>query len=104
MSKRIATYVGIDNEKDGGMSAIAKVVRDAWVFGILEENETCEDWSYTDIDGLLDKVNKEWDKYGCLVSQLPPELREKHKLIYDKAIAKAKSLGWTGEIETNDEG
>jgi len=52
---------------------------------------------------LLDKVNKEWDKYGCLVSHLPPELRERHQRIHDKAIAEAKALGWCGEAETDDE-
>ena len=104
MSKRLATYVGIDNEIDAGMTAIAKVIRDAWVFGILEETETCEGWNFAGIDDLLDKVNKEWDKYGCLVSHLPPELREKHQRIHDKAIAEAKALGWRGEVETDDEG
>ena len=104
MNKRIATYVGIDKEVEVGMSAIAKVIRDAWVFGILEETETCGGWNFARIDDLVDKVNKEWDKYGCLVSQLPTELREKHKRIHDKAIAEAKSLGWIGEVETDDEG
>ncbi len=103
MNKRPATYVGYDNEIDGGMTAIAKVIRDAWVFGIIEETETCEGWNFAGIDSLLDKVNKEWDKYGCLVSHLPPELREKHQRIHDKAIAEAKSMGWSGEAETGDE-
>ncbi|VAW66809.1 FIG01182371: hypothetical protein [hydrothermal vent metagenome] len=103
MSKRPATYVGYDNEIDGGMTAIAKVIRDAWVFGVIEETETCEGWNFAGIDSLLDKVNKEWDKYGCLVSHLPPELREKHQRIHDKAIAEAKAMGWSGEAETGDE-
>jgi hypothetical protein len=103
MSKRPATYVGYDNEIDGGMTAIAKVIRDAWVFGIIEETETCEGWNFAGIDSLLDKVNNEWDKYGCLVSHLPPELREKHSRIHDKAIAEAKQMGWSVEAETDDE-
>ena len=103
MDKRPRTYVGIDNEVEGGMTAIAKVIRDAWVFGIIEETETCEGWNFAGIDSLLDKVNKAWDKYGCLVSHLPPELREKHQRIHDKAIADAKAAGWSGEAETEDE-
>ncbi len=103
MNKRPQTYVGYDDEIDGGMTAIAKVIRDAWVFGIIEETETCKGWNFAGIDALLDKVNKEWDKYGCLVSHLPPELREKHQKIHDKAIAEAKKLGWSGEAETDDE-
>ncbi|MDQ7073336.1 MAG: hypothetical protein Q9N32_07680 [Gammaproteobacteria bacterium] len=103
MNKRPATYVGYDNEIDGGMTAIAKVIRDAWVFGIIEETETCEGWNFAGIDDLLDKVNLEWDKYGCLVSNLPPELRERHQRIHGLAIAEAKAMGWSGEAETDDE-
>ena len=103
MNKRPQTYIGYDDEIDAGMTAIAKVIRDAWVFGLIEETETCKGWNFSGIDALLDKVNKEWDKYGCLVSHLPPELREKHQRIHDKAIAEAKELGWCGEAETDDE-
>ena len=96
-------YVGINNEVQGGMTTIGKIVRDAWVFGLIEESETCEGWNFAGVDALLDKVNKEWDKYGCLVSQLPPELAEKHKRIHDIAIENAKAAGWSGEVETEDE-
>jgi len=98
------TYVGIDQEIHGGMTAIGKLIRDAWVFGIIPETETCAGWNLARIDHLLDKVNKEWDKYGCLVSHLPEELRERHQRIYGEAIERAKASGWSGEIETNDEG
>ncbi|MBL7003095.1 MAG: hypothetical protein ISR69_03610 [Gammaproteobacteria bacterium] len=96
-------YVGLNNEVNGGMTTIGKIIRDAWVFGLIEEAETCEGWNFAGIDALLDKVNKEWDKYGCLVSNLPPELFEKHQKIHDSAILKAKQSGWTGEQETEDE-
>jgi len=96
-------YVGLNNEVQGGMTTIGKIVRDAWVFGLIEESETCEGWNFAGVDALLDKVNKEWDKYGCLVSQLPPELAEKHKRIHDEAIENAKAAGWSGEVETDDE-
>ena len=64
-------YVGIQNEINGGMTTIGKLIRDARVFGLIEESETCEGWNLAGIDALLHKVNHEWDKYGCLVSQLP---------------------------------
>ena len=96
-------YVGIDNEVNGGMTTIGKIIRDAWVFDLIEETETCEGWNFAGVDSLLDKVNKEWDKYGCLVSQLPPELFEKHKRIHDIAIVNARAAGWSGEVETEDE-
>jgi len=96
-------YVGINNDVNGGMTTIGKVIRDAWVFGLLPETETCEGWNLAGIDSLLDKVNKEWDKYGCLVSHLPDELRERHEKIHGEAIARARASGWSGETETDDE-
>ena len=96
-------YVGINNEVSGGMTTIGKIIRDGWVFGLIEETETCEGWNFAGVDALLDKVNTEWDKYGCLVSNLPVELRERHQRIHDKAIADAKAAGWSGEVETDDE-
>lgn len=97
------TYVGINNEINGGMTTIGKIIRDAWVFGVLDENETCEGWNLAGIDGVLQKVNAEWDKYGCLVSQLPPELAKRHHKIHYKAFQEAKKSGWSGETETGGE-
>lgn len=101
--KKPSRYVGIDNEINGGMTTIGKIIRDAWVFGLIDESETCEGWNLAGIDSLLQKVNNEWDKYSCLASRLPPELREKHFKIHDAAIQKAKTSGWSGEDETDDE-
>jgi len=97
------TYIGVDQEIFGGMTAIGKLIRDAWVFGILPETETCAGWNLARIDDLLHKVNNEWDKYGCLVSHLPDELRERHRRIHGAAVERARAAGWSGEIETNDE-
>ncbi len=97
------TYIGINNEINGGMTTIGKIIRDAWVFGLIEESQTCEGWNLAGIDALLQKVNNEWDKYGCMVSYLPPELRERHQAIHDVAIKKAKLSGWSGDHETDDE-
>jgi len=97
------SYVGIDNEVNGGMTTIGKIIRDAWVFDLIDESETCQGWNFAGIDALLDKVNIEWDKYGCMVSNLPVELFERHQRIYDKAIQQAKSAGWSGEVETEDD-
>ena len=96
-------YVGVDNDIHGGMTAIAKVVRDAQVFGVIEESETCKGWNLAGIEILIQKVNAEWDKYGCLVSHLPQELAERHGRIHGAAITTAKAAGWCGEFETDDE-
>jgi len=97
------TYVGIDQEILGGMTSIGKLIRDAWVFGVIPETETCAGWNLGRIDALLHKVNDEWDKYGCLVSHLPAELRERHERIHGEAMERARAAGWSGEVETEDE-
>ena len=97
------TYVGIDDDLFGGMTSIGKTIRDAWVFGIIPESETCKGWQLGGLENLLDKVNAEWDKYGCLVSRLPEPLRERHQRIHDEAVRRAKAAGWDGEFETGDE-
>ena len=101
--KKPEKYVGIDKDIHGGMTTIGKMIRDAWVFGLLDENETCEGWNLPRIDALLQQVNAEWDKYGCLVSNLPPELFERHQQIYGEAMKKAQAAGWSGELEVLDE-
>ena len=97
-------YIGLDRDKFGGMTSIGKIIRDAMVFGLIEETETCERWNMAGIDALSYKVDDEWDKYGCLVSRLPEELFERHQRIHNAAIEKAKSLGWNGEYEVDSDG
>ncbi len=96
-------YPGIHNDIQGGMTSTGKIIRDAWLFDLLDENETCEGWNFQGINALQEKVNNEWDKYGCLVSQLPPELFEKHQRIFKKALQQAKEAGWSGEDEMKEE-
>ena len=96
-------YIGINNEINGGMTTIGKIIRDAWVFSLIPETETCEGWNLQGIDALLQKVNNEWDKYGCLVSHLPADIRERHERIHGEALEKAKAAGWSGDDETDYE-
>jgi len=96
-------YKGIDNEINGGMTAIGKLIRDAKVFSLIEDSETCEGWNHAGINALSDRVNQEWDKYGCLVSQLPEELFKRHQDIHNKAMTDAKAAGWSGEHEISEE-
>jgi hypothetical protein len=102
--KKPTTYIGIHNDLFGGMTAIGKIIRDAWVFGLVPETETCEGWNFAGIDALIDKVNAEWDKYGCLVSHLPADLAQRHQKIHAEAVRIAREAGWNGEFETDDEG
>ncbi len=96
-------YVGVDKDINGGMTTIGKIIRDAWVFELIPESETCAGWNLAGIDSLLQKVNAEWDKYGCLVSNLPEPLAKRHYEIHQQAIEKARAAGWSGELETGDE-
>lgn len=97
------TYVGINNDLNGGMTTIGKIIRDAWVFELIPETETCEGWNLAGVDALLQRLNGEWDKYGCLVSHLPETLRERHERIHGAAMLRARESGWCGEHETEDE-
>lgn len=96
-------YAGLENDINGSMTMIGKIIRDAWVFGILPETETCTNWEISRIEAIHQQVNDEWDKYGCMVSNLPEELRQQHKRIYDEAIEQAKNRGWDPEASTRDE-
>jgi hypothetical protein len=85
------------------MTMIGKIIRDAWVFGILPESEKCNGWPISRIEVIHHQVNAEWDKYGCMVSKLPDDLRARHKRIYDEAIVQAKARGWDPEVIASDE-
>jgi hypothetical protein len=95
-------YMGIQNDPRGAMHATGNIIRDAWVFGLIPETETCEGWTGSMVDALYDKVTKEWEKYGLLVSNLPPELRERHQRIYDQAVAEAQAKGWDPELDDDE--
>jgi hypothetical protein len=92
-------YPGIDQDVYGGMTDIGRIIRDAWVFGLIPESEKCAGWDYGRIESLYDKVHTEWMKYGHLASRLPPELREKHQRIYDAALEHARAAGWSVELD-----
>ena len=96
-------YVGINNDQYGGMTPIGNLIRDAWLFGILPETETCENWTHDRLQAIHEQVKIEWDKYGCLVSNLPDDLKSRHAEINDKAVKKARELGW-GSMPPADEG
>ena len=96
-------YVGLHKDVNGGLTPIGRIIRDAWVFELIPESENCEGWPLSRIDSLQHQVNAEWDKYGCLVSYLPPEIKERHQRIHDAALEKAREQGWEGEDETRND-
>ena len=95
-------YPGIRSDVFGGMTDIGHIVRDAWVFGLISETETCQGWERSQIDDLYAKVHQAWEPHGHMVSCLPADLRERHERIYTEAVKQARELGWSPDIE--DEG
>ncbi|MGV6848894.1 MAG: hypothetical protein ACWA5A_11000 [Marinibacterium sp.] len=93
------TYCGIDKDIQGGMTATGKIIRDAWVFGLIPETETCEGWLPQGIESLWEKVGVEWDRYGYSVSALPEDLKETYLRIQTEAVERARAAGWRGEQE-----
>jgi len=95
-------YVGIDRDKDEGLTNLGRIVRDAWVFGILPETETCSGWSSAEMQLLYEKVHAAWEPYAHLPSRLPDDLRERHTRLYSQAIAEAKKKGWVTDLGDDD--
>lgn len=96
------TYPGIDKDVHSGMTDIGKIIRDAWVFDIIPETETCAGWDYARLEMLYGKVHQAWAAYGQLVSNLPAALRDKHERIYNAAIERARQQGWNVELGDDD--
>ena len=92
------SYVGINNEINAGMTDTAKIIRDAWAFGIIPETETCEGWIAAGLEDLWRKNQIEWEKAGFLVSGMPDDVRERFMRIQDKAFKDAKAAGWDPEL------
>jgi len=99
MQQTSKRYVGIHNDLNGGMTDTGKIIRDAWVFGIIPESESCEGWLAQGIENLWIKVDHEWEKYGFLVSNLPEHLQQRFMRIHNAALKKAKAAGWDAYSE-----
>jgi hypothetical protein len=95
-------YAGIDKDPLGAMNPTGNIIRDAWVFELIPEAETCAGWSVQNLDSLYARVSAAWEPYGHLVSNLPPELRERHARIYAAAVERARALGWDPELGDED--
>jgi hypothetical protein len=95
-------YVGLRNDPKGGMTPTGNIIRDAWVFGLLDEQEDCAGWLVQGIDALYDRVTEAWAPYGHMVSRLPPELAERHRRIYTEAVERAREAGWDPSLDHED--
>lgn len=100
--KSTKIYPGIDKHSYGAMNPTANIIRDAWVFGIIPESETCAGWTLQRLNNLYDNVHKAWRPYGHMVSNLPEELRARHARIYSAAISTARAQGWSPSLGDDD--
>ena len=91
-------YVGLENDLFGGMTDQGRIIRDAWVFGILPESEDCAGWTLGQVQGLYEKVYAEWEKYGHIPSRLPEDLRVRYVQVYELAVKRARAHGWDPEL------
>ena len=98
-SRQRPPYAGIDNDEQGGMTPIGAIIRDAWVFSLIPEHETCAGGSIDRLQKLYDQVHLAWEPYGHLASRLPPELAERHRRIHDAAVRRARELGWNPALD-----
>jgi hypothetical protein len=96
------TYVGVDQDTNGGLTHLGRIVFDAWVFGILQETETCAGWDSARMQKLYEQVYAAWEPYAHLPSRLPEELREKHTRLYAQAIQTARAKGWDAELDEDE--
>jgi len=91
-------YCGIDKDHYGGMTPLGAIIKDGWLFGLIPESETGENWSHGRLQVLYDQTRVEWDKYGCLASNLPETLKQRHAAIHDRAVANARQRGWDPDL------
>ena len=91
-------YVGVDKDTNGGLTHLGRIVRDAWIFGILPETETCVGWDAARMQNLYEKVYAAWQPYAHIPSRLPEDLRKRHTELYDSAISMAREKGWNAEL------
>jgi len=91
-------YQGINNDLYGGMTHTGSIIKDAWLFDLLSEEETCEGWTAGQIQTLYEQVYAAWEPYGHMVNCLPDELKQRHQQIHEAAVKRARELGWDPDL------
>jgi hypothetical protein len=87
----------LDKDQWAGFTHTGEIIRNARIFGFIDESETCQGWRMDQIEELWDKVNAYWDQHGAQANNLPPDVFTKFERIHAEALDKAKALGWTPE-------
>ncbi len=87
-------YPGIDQDERNGITDTGRIIRDAWLFGLIPETETCKGWMPGQIERLWERVQAEWAKYDYRVTALPEALRLRHEQLHRQALERALAAGW----------
>ena len=67
-----SVYAGLHNDNHG-MTQLGRIVLDGWLFGLIPETEDGRGWDIGRMQGLMEEVQNEWDKYQQ--SAQPPATR-----------------------------
>ena len=101
--KKDETYIGLDQDRYGGMTDIGRIIKDARAFGFIDDQETCAGWTAQNIERLWEKVQHRWGEYGFSVSHFPEDLRTRYVALQEAAIARAREHGWNPDHDLEDE-
>lgn len=96
------TYAGLHHEAHHGMTMTGRLIRDAWVFGLLPEGDGFAGKGAGDLQNLFEAVHHAWAPYGQLPSRLPDALALRHARIHADAVARARGMGWSAELGDDD--
>ncbi|HIQ39922.1 MAG TPA: hypothetical protein EYH46_01980 [Sulfurivirga caldicuralii] len=103
MKFKAKIYPGYDQDPSHWMSQEAKLIREAWAFGLLPEEEKCEGWQLHQFDQLWEKVDAIWEKADFRVDNLPPDIQEKYMALQTEALKRAKAAGWDPKAVFDDD-
>ena len=84
------------------MTMTGRIIRDAWVFGLLPEGDGFSGKNSGELQNLFEAVHAAWEPYGQLPSRLPAELAERHGRIHAEAMKRARTMGWDAELGDDD--
>lgn len=87
-------YPGLRGDPLAGVSDIGALIRDAWVLGVLPEEQDCRGWPLTRIRQLRAEVTRAWQPYRHQVARLPAALRERYLRIHGRHTIAARERGW----------
>ncbi|MEO6146280.1 MAG: hypothetical protein ABIT70_04385 [Sulfuriferula sp.] len=99
--KKTIQYCGF-NQDSHGMTMLARIVVDAWLFELLPRDQDCAGWDMSRMQKLTQEVEDKWDAYGNIPSRLPEELRQRHAELYDWVAKRARERGWNPELEDTE--